>query len=94
MAFDYDLKFALSKINGVLFSFNNQETAQSLSSKLNIYKRMILVLGLLSLLTLFMFFAESLLVTDGSWPGNIVIALLSASFLFPLLMIYFKNPQQ
>jgi hypothetical protein len=63
MVFNYDLKFALSKINGVLFSFNNQQTAQSLLSKLKIYKTTIFVSGLLLLLTLFVFFAEKLLQT-------------------------------
>lgn len=62
--FNYDLKFPLSKINGVLFSFNNQETAQSLLSKIKSYQMTILVAGLLFLLTLSVFLAEYFWVTD------------------------------
>lgn len=92
MVFNYDLKFALSKINGVLFSFNNQETAQTLPSKLKNYRSMMMVVAALLALTLVVFFADHLITFEDNWVSNIAVIIVSTAFVFPLAMIYFRNP--
>lgn len=62
--------------------------------KLNVYRIVLLFTFLILLLTLFILFAEQIIFETETMATNLTVMLVSSCFLIPLVMIYFRSPEQ
>lgn len=88
--------FYMSKLNAILFNFQNTENNHSLVAMLKTYYPyflMVFVLMLVLFITIFSGMVEFIMgVNNSSAQGQIPVIVVCSLFIFPLVRIYLKEP--
>ena len=88
--------FYMSKLNAILFNFQNTENNHSLVAMLKTYYPyflMVFVLMLVLFITIFSGMVEFIMgVNNSSSQGQIPVIVVCSLFIFPLVKIYLKEP--